>query len=105
MNSNRKFLMTLATFGLTTLSGLANGQDISYEDTIAPIVAENCVRCHSGSRPRAGVVLDNQDDLIANGEAAIQQILAGRMPRGNPGFGATAEGSLLVDWLELQVQQ
>ncbi len=37
--------------------------NITYSETIAPIMENSCNGCHSGSDPFAGISTDNYDDL------------------------------------------
>jgi len=37
--------------------------NITYSQTIAPIMADNCNVCHSGANPQKNVITDNYPDL------------------------------------------
>ena len=37
--------------------------NITYEASIAPVMAKSCNTCHSGSAPSAGIRTDNYNDL------------------------------------------
>jgi hypothetical protein len=38
--------------------------DVTYEKDIAPILKDNCVKCHSGAKARAGLSLDSLDGAL-----------------------------------------
>lgn len=75
-----------------------------YAD-VESIVTENCVGCHSADIALGDVVLDTEDNLKALSKEALAAVKAGLMPAGDEGFKDTADGLLLIQYLEsLQVR-
>jgi hypothetical protein len=44
-------------------------ESVTYDDDVAPILANNCVGCHSGPSPTAGFAIDG----YANARAGVEQ--------------------------------
>jgi mono/diheme cytochrome c family protein len=49
--------------------------NVSFSATVFPIIQNNCIGCHSGSNPGAGIMLTNYNQIKAQGA----------IPEGNPG--------------------
>jgi mono/diheme cytochrome c family protein len=64
----------------------------------ANIFLPKCAVCHSGAKPSAGVKLDNYTNIRAKRNAAINEIVAGAMPKGGPKL-STAEIRAIQDWV------
>jgi uncharacterized membrane protein len=71
----------------------------SYAD-IEAIVAENCSACHSADVALGGVVLDTEEQLKALSAEAAEALKSGLMPAGDETFKDTADGQLLIQYLE-----
>jgi hypothetical protein len=84
-------------------------QNISYSQTIAPILAEKCVKCHSEGNV-APFAMDSHRRVAGWAEMMAETVRAGRMPPwgADPGFGHfsnslalnTQETRVLLAWLE-----
>lgn len=68
-------------------------ENVTYSETIAPIMAASCNGCHSGASPSAGIITDNYEDLRV---IALSGQLVGSvnheqgfspMPQGQPQLG------------------
>jgi len=92
-----------------TLSG---GTQVSFSADVLPIFEENCQRCHSATRPDAGLDLSSRAGLmsgsrggavVVSGNAAesrlIQVLATGRMPRGAPKL-PDAEIQAISNWVD-----
>ena len=73
-----------------------------FADVVEPIVAEQCVACHSAAFAYADVELDSLEGILANKDAVLAQIEAGTMPAGNPEWKDTVEATTLLYWLAQQ---
>ena len=70
-----------------------------YAD-IEGIVAENCAGCHSADVALGGIVLDSEEQLKALSTEALAALKSGLMPAGDETFKDTADGQLLIQYLE-----
>ena len=70
-----------------------------YAD-IEAIVAENCSGCHSADVALGGIVLDSEEQLKALSKEAAEALKSGLMPAGDETFKDTADGQLLIQYLE-----
>jgi hypothetical protein len=64
---------------------------LSYAN-VGPIVTASCGGCHAPFRTLAGIKANKANMLAAT--------KSGFMPRGNPGFKATADGKKVLSWLK-----
>ncbi len=71
----------------------------TYAD-IEAIVSVNCLGCHSADAAFGDVVLDSEEKLKAVSAEALNALKAGLMPIGDEGFKDTADGQLLLEYLE-----
>lgn len=112
MRSNSISLrLVLLTSSFFSASLFAQGTPVepkplpTYAD-IEPIVAVNCLGCHGADLALGDVVLDSEEKLKAVSLEALNALKAGIMPIGDEGFKDTADGQLLVEYLEsLQVKE
>ena len=72
------------------------GVSVTFKD-IAPIVAKSCGGCHDGT---AHFSLLTREDFVAVKPTPLDEIMAGSMPRRNPGWKDTDEGKLVIQWLQ-----
>lgn len=74
-------------------TGNCDTLNVTYSNTIAPVMLANCVMCHSGSAPSAGISLDTYDNvkIYANNGA-----LSGSMNH-SPGFSPMPKGGNKTD--------
>lgn len=70
---------------------LATFQDLDYEKTVGPLIAETCVKCHSGDAPSANLRLDSLEALDDRLDDAIQALQNGKMP---PKMDADQQGQI-----------
>jgi mono/diheme cytochrome c family protein len=61
--------------------------NVTYSQTVAPIMAANCNACHSGSSPESGITTDSWTGLqtvVLNGKLipAIEHTGPSQMPKG-----------------------
>lgn len=96
-------LLTSSFFSMTVFSQTETSPEPrllpTYAD-IAPIVADNCLSCHSADVASGDIVLDTKDKLNAVSLEALNALKAGIMPLGDEGFKDTADGKLLLQYLE-----
>ena len=71
---------------------------MSYSKQIAPIIKANCLTCHGGSSPQAGVNLSTYAGAKANGPAANDVIQGGAMPPA--GQLSAADMALFQAWVD-----
>ncbi len=65
--------------------------------SVRTVMAQNCIQCHGGGRPTAGVALDNDQDLIRFGQRVYQRAaVAMTMPPS--GALSPAEKEVLEMW-------
>ncbi|MCU0809878.1 MAG: hypothetical protein MUE59_02360, partial [Thiobacillaceae bacterium] len=99
---------------MAALALQANAETASY-DTIAPLLAERCVMCHSGPSAAAGLRLDTLEGLLAgssrgkvvkSGDPASSELLRRlngssqpRMPMTGPPFLTDAEVARFEQWI------
>lgn len=43
-----------------------NTENVSFSQTVMPVITNNCVSCHSGSAPSGGVSLSNYAEVVAS---------------------------------------
>ncbi len=70
-SSEMKISTSLALCLLVLLSGvstLLGGDDKSFDETVAPILARRCLDCHSGSDPKGKLDLSQRSTAMAGGE-------------------------------------
>ena len=53
---------------LSKLPPAAQKEGVTYDKDIKPLFDASCVRCHSGSRPKAGLRLDSLDGALKGGK-------------------------------------
>ncbi|GEM_PF-2450343 len=95
-------LSVLSSFLICSV-GFAQGSptpSVPTYDEAKVIVETYCLGCHSGDTASGEVVLETEDDLRKFGAQALEAIKSGTMPAGEPEFGATDEGKLLIEYLE-----
>ena len=56
-------------FALTIASVHADEETISFRKDIVPILANSCVKCHSGNDPQGGLNLETEDGFMAGGDS------------------------------------
>jgi len=72
-----RFLLVIAC--LLTFTAPARGQKpgISFRKDIVPILANSCVKCHSGNKPKGGLDLTTHKGLLMGGDSG-QVLLPGK---------------------------
>jgi Planctomycete cytochrome C len=53
-----------AQIDLSKLPPPAKTQGLTYSKDVRPVLEQSCTRCHSGDRPKAGLVLDSLDGAL-----------------------------------------
>jgi hypothetical protein len=107
----RFFLGALLVF----LGSFARGETprkpiLNFDRRIAPILAERCIACHSGSKPKGGLDLSRKAAALKGGSGGpavvprkpedsllFQRVSAGEMPPTKPI--AAAEQALIKEWI------
>ena len=56
---------------------------VGYYDDIKPVLAVHCHKCHTGEKPKGGLLLDSRTHAIAGGESGVPTLV--------PGTGARSE--------------
>ena len=79
-------LSTIAFIAVAGLATAANGagqlppastkSGVTYATDIKPILDTSCVKCHSGEKPKAKLMLDSLDDILKGGRDG-KVVLAG----------------------------
>jgi hypothetical protein len=69
--------LTLMCLTSAPLPGQAEPR-ISFTREIAPLLQEQCLRCHSGRRPRAGLDLSQRASALKGGESEVPAIVPGK---------------------------
>jgi mono/diheme cytochrome c family protein len=69
---------------------------VTFNDVVA-IVKANCASCHNGT---SNFSLQTREDFVAKKPFPLNEIMSGSMPLRNPGFKDTADGKLLIQWLQ-----
>src|SRR2546426_215280 len=85
---------------------------IPFEDSAAPLLEENCAKCHSGTSPQAGLDVRSRAGLMKGGGSGpaivvgtpdqsllIKRISNGEMPPGGPRL-TPAQLEILRSWIE-----
>lgn len=103
----KNFITTIAL--LSSISVFANDND-SFDRQVAPILAQRCLSCHSGEKPKGGIDLSHKAAAMQGGESgkAIvagdlsasllwQRIAADEMPPKHPL--PQAEKTVIRNWL------
>ena len=73
---------------------------LHYEPDIAPVVAQNCLSCHTGA---TSTRLDTYERLHTQRSAVLNQVYACRMPR--DGELSQRDRALLLAWLVCEAPQ
>ena len=60
-------LFTLA-FAFTIGGVHANAETVSFRKVIVPILANSCVKCHSGNTPQGGLNLETEEGFMSGGD-------------------------------------
>ena len=111
--------MTCSVFALAALasagSALAQGskKDLAtphFDRQVAPLLAQHCLNCHSGTRPKGGLDLTRRKTVLAGGDTGPavvpgqldrsvlwQHVLSGKMPPKKPLSGEARE--ILRAWI------
>ena len=93
----KKLLMVL---GLVTAGSALGGDGVDPDQgKIESIVSSKCLACHSGAKPKGRLALDKYEVVLKRKKAIIREVTSGKMPRGNPSWGGSVEGKLLVELL------
>ena len=74
---------TAATFLLAALLCLwtAQCEPIRFYDDIKPLLAIHCFKCHTGEKPKGGLVLDSRVHALAGGKSGLPAIIPGDSAR------------------------
>lgn len=81
--------------------------EVSFSAFVAPALATNCIRCHSGERAADGVLLGSYEDVMTqvvagNAEASeLYEVISGptpEMPKGQPPLPEPTV-HLIRDWI------
>lgn len=84
---------------LSLLLGAQTSQaQLTYPD-VKSIIDMNCVVCHAAGGPVETLPFQSLDQIRGKAERMRAAIASGRMPLGDPDFGSTADGQLLLEWL------
>jgi uncharacterized membrane protein len=75
-----------------------NTQNVSFGQTIEPIINNNCVSCHTGAGASGGIQLDNHATIS---DAALNGRLLGAI-RHDAGFSAMPQGGNKLTDCEIQ---
>jgi len=114
-NSARRLLPTAALLLSLTVPTAQSAADTGY-DAVAPVLAQNCVICHSGQSAAAGLSLDSYEAVLkgstrgavvksgdtANSELVlrIKGISQPRMPMTGPPFLSDADSAIVERWVD-----
>lgn len=71
---------------------------VTYTNDIKDLLDTNCIGCHGGDHPTAGIKLDTYTSAKANANAANEKIQSGQMPPGGPL--SAEEKALFQNWLD-----
>jgi hypothetical protein len=98
-------------FLLLALPLRATAQDRHFDQTIAPLLIERCLDCHSGAKPKGGLDLTRQASAFKGGKSGAgvvaknleqsvlwQRVAAGEMPPKKPL--PEKEKAILKAWIE-----
>lgn len=105
--SSSFLLIGLGLYGIPSV-----GAEIDFQNQIAPILSEHCVRCHSANNPKGDISLENVQDLHAHGylesgtpgESYLIELVEGvdgeppQMPKDGPPL-SMEQVSLLRQWV------
>ncbi len=87
------FLPLVLLFGARPLQA-----QLTYPD-VKSIIDMNCVVCHAAGGPVDTLPFQTLDQIRGKAERMKAAIASGFMPLGDPDFGSTADGQLLLEWL------
>jgi hypothetical protein len=83
--------MMLALIGLVILTNRSSAQTPAFDSTVAPLLIERCIDCHSGAKPKGKLDLTRQQSasksiVAKNAKESVlwQRIDAGEMPPKKP---------------------
>ena len=79
-----------------------------YEESVAPILTQNCIDCHSGSSPSGGLNLDDYTSVRGGMGDVLDRVnreegSSGFMPRGGSKL-TDAELSILQSFFEMECE-
>lgn len=107
-----RFVMLLPSVLSTSLiaqgpvGGSTEAKAVPAYAEVEAIVAANCLGCHSPELALGDIVLDTEEKLNSWRLESLNALKAGLMPVGDEGFKDTADGQLLLEYLEsLEVKE
>ena len=84
----------------STNGTLENSIDVSYDNHIKNIITTNCISCHSGNYPSAGMSLNNYEKLVnaIKNRELIARINSYSNPMPTSGLMDKSERDLIKSW-------
>jgi mono/diheme cytochrome c family protein len=72
-----------------SVEALSNGSicdtsAVKYSTTIKSMMNNHCTNCHGGASPEAGLRLESYSDLVTYGQASLNAMKNGTMPKNTP---------------------
>ena len=67
----------LTLFFVLCLAHALHGK-VSFPDDVAPIFADNCLRCHAGEKQKSGLRLDQRALMLKGGDSGLATIVPGK---------------------------
>jgi mono/diheme cytochrome c family protein len=72
-----------------SVEALSNGSicdtsAVKYSTTIKSMMNNHCTNCHGGASPEAGIRLESYSDLVTYGQASLNDMKIGKMPKNAP---------------------
>ncbi len=106
--------VSFCSISLLPASAPLGAAEIDFEKHVAPILVQNCIKCHNSTKARAGLDLSNSETALKGGEAGevlvpgrpqksllIQRATDGSMPPETDGRRLTAEEvAVLTAWVK-----
>ena len=112
MAKSRRWIVLKIGVALTLLGVTAVGQADDakqFEDQFRPLLAQHCVECHRGEKPKGNLRLDNLTLNLADAatrqrwSAVVERLRAGEMPPKQKPRPPEKEVLALTDWLTPRV--
>lgn len=63
---------------------ICDTSNTQFAAVVNPIIIQNCISCHGGSSPSAGISLEGYTNVKNNYNAILNSINNGSMPKGSP---------------------